>query len=758
MSESKKNIFLTKSRLIVFVISFSILIALIAITLTSILKINFKTLGNNISASYQKNKLIILYLIIIFLIFPIFRSFYFLSYYFLEIKKLNFKTSFFDLFSMSIIYIFIVSITPAAIGGEPYLIYWLRKKGLSVKQASALVLMNSTCAHLSGTIITLPSYFYIIFTYKNLVNVESWNIIFWFSTIGLIDEIIVFISFIILSFSVRLHYWISLIFNYFLKILKLKHKTNKELIDQKSINTEFKKILISYYKTKTIPIYIFLSTFVYNFFLYSLMYISLCSIFDSNFFHFHEVFNFTNVATTANNFIPLPGSEGSLQYLLSLMLNLEIDVSNNYINESIFIWRSGSGYVNSLLGFIFIIFSCYHLWKRFQNKKYNKNPIKQNILIITNRAHNTIGGIENYNKMLIKIFSENNCNVHELKLVPNKYVESNKFISDSVLKTNEIIFDEKWALKTKDFDQLEKSSQLKQFSIMYKFIFYSRKIVKKHLLQNSYDMIIDSTIFGMHFLFNNDKYIWVQHNSKKSRNGQIFNNCFLNFFGLLATKILGFKNTFKYAKNVVLFDQYNEKDINIKNKFFYNVSLPYLHEIKNIENKNKNEIIYVGRVEKDQKRIDLLIKASKHILSKIKVYGTGPMVEEIKNNKYTEYSGTFDNKEVAKIYKNAKLLVILSNHEGFCFSAVEAISNCVPVIMRDTFPSAKLFAQDINTVYLIDKRLKPKEIAQKINDYIKYIDLNKNTVQNKCYQLANKYFRFELFKNSWIKIYNEINK
>ncbi|MGL4951359.1 MAG: lysylphosphatidylglycerol synthase domain-containing protein [Mycoplasma sp.] len=759
--KNQSNIFLTKQRMIIFGVSFLVLIGLVIFSMISILKLDFGNLNTSISNMIEKDGITIFYLFLIFAIFPFVRSIQMGVIYFLQLKAMKIHTTFFETFKIALLFILIISITPSAIGGEPFLIYSLRKKGVSLRESSAMVLMNSTVGHFAGTLITFPSFFYILFTTPHLFESQSGQLIFWFSLVGMIMEVIVMISFLILSFSTKFHYYINLTFNWFLKIMKFKHKTKQEISSEVLEKAEFKNILMKHYKKNFIWVYIFLSTFAYNAALYAIMYASIAVVSDISDIPFYLVFNYTNVATTANNFIPLPGSEGSLQVLLNAMLNFNSSLSDQAVKEGIFIWRTGSSYVTSLIGIIIILFMMKNYLIGLKNKKLNTKNFKDEILIISSRAHNTIGGIENYNRQLIDIFQKNNIKVRELKLIPDEFISNDKFLSKSIIKTKGIEIDSKLSKKTKEFDNIENMSTLKQFIVMRNYITSSRKIVKDHLKNNAYSMIVDSSFCGFKFLFENNQYVWVQHNSRKSRNGQIFNNPLLNWIAPIFMKILGVKNTFKESRNVILYDKFNEIDVNIPDKKFFKIPLPYVAE-RNLPNKQevqkKQSIAFIGRIEKDQKRVDLLIDVSNHMQHKISVYGTGPMLEDVKKSKNLIYKGKFDNSNLHNVYSDISLLVVLSNHEGYCFSAVEAISNNTPVIVRDTFPSAKLFTQNKNTGLLIDSKMKTNEIARTIEDYYQYVINNQKEVVIACEKLYQETFRYDSFSKSWLNVYNELIK
>lgn len=348
------NIFLTKRRLYFFIASFLVFVALTIVALVSILNIDFLTLFNNIGEQFRTSNLSALFFIII-LAAPVFRTVQLaLAYYFI-CKKKNIKVTFLETIWVALIFIFIVSITPSSIGGEPFLIYWLRRKNLEVSEASAVVLLNSTGGQAMSLLVTWPSYIYLLTLYNSFIDTPNGQLIFWFSTVGMILDAIVMISFIITSTSSHMHYYISLVFNQFLKFFKFNYKNKEEIRFQLRQNKSFRKLLATEYRNYWIVTYIFVSNAAVHVILYTLMFVSIGMVFDYQTISFSDVYNFTNIATTANNFIPLPGSEGSLQLLLKAMLGWNNKIDSAHIDQGIFVWRFSWTYSINIVGFIVIL-------------------------------------------------------------------------------------------------------------------------------------------------------------------------------------------------------------------------------------------------------------------------------------------------------------------------------------------------------------------------------------------------------------------
>ena len=68
-------------------------------------------------------------------------------------------------------------------------------------------------------------------------------------------------------------------------------------------------------------IFVLIENVVWNVLLYSSMYFSFVLSGALENISFSDCFNYTNIAVTANNWIPIPGAEGTLQILIITFIN-----------------------------------------------------------------------------------------------------------------------------------------------------------------------------------------------------------------------------------------------------------------------------------------------------------------------------------------------------------------------------------------------------------------------------------------------------
>lgn len=165
--------------------------------------------------------------------------------------------------------------------------------------------------------------------------------------------------------------------------------------------------------------------------------------------------------------------------------------------------------------------------------------------------------------------------------------------------------------------------------------------------------------------------------------------------------------------------------------------------------KNKN-LIMVCRLENEQKRLDLAIKAMKKLDDyTLNIYGSG------KDGKYLEglikkynlknvflHGGTNQVKE--KLDKNG-IYVMTSDYEGYGITNIEAMRRGLPIILRNTFDAASDIVQD-NGV-LLDKEWNEDKFIEAVNkvynNYEKYSENSK--------KLGRRH-DFETIKKEWDKL------
>lgn len=107
--------------------------------------------------------------------------------------------------------------------------------------------------------------------------------------------------------------------------------------------------------------------------------------------------------------------------------------------------------------------------------------------------------------------------------------------------------------------------------------------------------------------------------------------------------------------------------------------------LKYFEEGQYDYLFTVSRLD-SAKRIDMIIKAMKHVKSdiKLKIAGTGPMEKELKklaeNDKRIEFLGFVNDEELIKYYSNARGVIFVPYDEDYGLVTIEAMKSKKPVI------------------------------------------------------------------------------
>ncbi|UTS70662.1 lysylphosphatidylglycerol synthase transmembrane domain-containing protein [Mycoplasma bradburyae] len=300
-------------------------------------------------------------------------------------RNYSIKAKWYEWLVYALVSTLINNVTPFASGAEPYKVYWLVKN--KVKLSDAITIVGTTAIYWSFVqiIVTWPSFIYISTKYNLLVQSDKGLIAYWFSFCGMIVDFCIFSTFATAVFSVKFHLFVYKLVNKIRKFLKLK-----ELNEDKRIQyIKQKHAFIKEFKRYWIVVFQILFTGSLVIFQYSSVYFSL-SILDSKLasaYKFIDVFNFSNVSVTANNFIPIPGGEGTIQFTLELyftslvnksLLNPNLieyfnsELVQSDINDTIFLWRFGLFYLPTMIGIIPAIFEISVYFKTLAKEKQAK--------------------------------------------------------------------------------------------------------------------------------------------------------------------------------------------------------------------------------------------------------------------------------------------------------------------------------------------------------------------------------------------------
>ena len=371
----------------------------------------------------------------------------------------------------------------------------------------------------------------------------------------------------------------------------------------------------------------------------------------------------------------------------------------------------------------------------------------KNVLLIVPYKLDKVGGIETYNKLLIKIIKNNFLN-----------------INIDILLTE---------ISIKQIDKNEKYDDIYQYHVnnfksknIYINWFLSpllvKKIINQLLNKKKYSLIINSTSIYLKQLVRLNNYFLIQHNSFNVYKFKEIKN-FSNFIKKISRILLFQKFPFDKTKNVILFDNDN-KELYFKlfnnNANIHCIALCSQNKKDALDSKqiilNRENIIYFGRLG-FQKNIKGLMTINNSI-NKIDFYGsTEPskyskeVYKGLQEKKW--YKGVLNQNNLYTTINKYKFSINYSFFEGFPFSIVESLSCGVPVIVKDSFTSAN-FLTSYDHRLLIPKNATNEETIKQINSLLNLNDEEYLELCKKALRFFQENLSYEIFEKKWLEIFN----
>ena len=372
------------------------------------------------------------------------------------------------------------------------------------------------------------------------------------------------------------------------------------------------------------------------------------------------------------------------------------------------------------------------------------------ILLIQSSPAKVLGGTQTYNNHLIKILTKyfpsvliDQCVIYD---VFEKYMNefNTFFVHDNFVKK-------------------DSNNPIYLFNHMLHLLRF-RKLVYSLNKKNNYDLILDSTYITFKHFFQKNNYFWIQHNDFKFYSLELIHNKFWRFLKKILFHLIGIKNNLMYVKNIVLFDYCNYDKVKSIRMTTFN---PYIIELSNIvpfnlkndlirDIKNRNRIIYFGRINNEQKNINLLNQIN-HYLKLIDFYGNGNenLIKELGES----YKGYIDSSNKLKdLFAKYKYMILMSNYEGFPYSLVQSLCYGLPIIVLDTFASATFFVNKNKNGFLLRPNENISEYVEQINNIYKINDEKFLQLSLNSYKFAQENLSEEQFEEKWLKIFNKYLK
>ncbi len=612
-TQNTNNTFFTKKKIIIFSVSLIVFIIFIVLTSKFLFDINFNTIGLLLDSSFRTNKLFFLWFFLL-LLFPIYNCFLRVVIYFYKLHKKKILVEWYNWAIFCFVTFFISAITPFSMGCEPYIIYWLKKRGLSLKESTAIVASFTILNPFMQVLITWPSFFVICADYGKYSSQLEWLISFWSVFVGLIIDLIGTCFWFMMSASKNAHYFFHLLINKVKKIFKLKYKTKEEIKHEYKDNASFKKVFLEQMKDYKFVIFVSVCSLLWNVLYYCSLIFSFNLVDASLSFNPGDLFNYVNVATTANNFIPIPGAEGSLQAILLMFIKNSVNVPNlthqeleTITNNSVFIWRTMTFYLTAILGIVALVGLIFkELYKHVVVKIKIKKNIKDDTFtfVIRNKditnLESTLLSINsmnyNFEKIEVIIYSDIKINKTVLEKYNNikpitingkaknkiailKYLDQKNLINNSYVNfidsgdliSYEILLGINHVLRPYDV-----------YACQYKF--YSNSLLKKgrvkpylNIIERRFMEKTKKTSPNLDFIS-----LFIRKETlHKSLNSNIYNDDEINFYNALISS----SRKIRYLKKI-----YGYKSVFNKNEISNDEKLEMIKKL--IENKNKELAVY----------------------------------------------------------------------------------------------------------------------------------------------------------------------
>lgn len=259
------------------------------------------------------------------------------------------KLSFWALLKSTIICNFFSAITPSATGGQPFQVYFLRRKGLNLGTSTNYVVAQSTLYQMALVLFGLGAIilncYYDFFPSDNIIN----NLVL----VGFAVNLIVIIVLIFITFGKKSNK------NIFLKIIdflyKLKIVRHKEKVEEKAERT-----INNFYASSTMlkkNKRIIVKGLIYNFLALSFLYIIPLTVAYA-FGNYHDLTILATLVSSAyvmliGAFVPIPGGSGGIEYAFATFFGFYI--TGPTLLAMLLIWRFITYYFAILVGGIVLI-------------------------------------------------------------------------------------------------------------------------------------------------------------------------------------------------------------------------------------------------------------------------------------------------------------------------------------------------------------------------------------------------------------------
>ncbi len=478
--------FFTKKKILMYLLCIVIFALIIFLVYKFVIDIDFNQLFHSFENN-QTEQLFPLWLTFLIL-FPVYNVFLRIFPYAYKLRQRGIIVEWYNWLIFAFVTFFIGAITPFAMGAEPYIIYWLNKRGLKPKDATAIVASFTVINPFMQILITWPSFFYVCSMYGANSSNQAWIGCFWAVFVGLMFDLMGTTFWLIMSLSKRMHFLINYGINRVKKFFKLPNKSKEEIKQEYIDNAAFQKAFLKEMRDLKFVIALGCMSLLWNFFYYSALILAFNLLDPSYRLNPWDIFNFVNIATTANNFIPIPGAEGTIQGVIVVFIRTSKNIGDIGFAEdelkiladnSVFLWRFFTFYITAILGLVaFVVLICQEGYKIvIQSKRRKAGRVDKTFSIIVylrgelDKLKLTLIYLINnrYDNNKVEIILANTNKKDELNDELNEIIKENniKYVYKKGLSKDESI---KYALDNdlvhNDYLNLIESNSLLNFSVL----------------------------------------------------------------------------------------------------------------------------------------------------------------------------------------------------------------------------------------------------------------------------------------------------
>lgn len=180
----------------------------------------------------------------------------------------------------------------------------------------------------------------------------------------------------------------------------------------------------------------------------------------------------------------------------------------------------------------------------------------------------------------------------------------------------------------------------------------------------------------------------------------------------------------------------------------------------------EKELIYVGRIDLFQKRVERVIETwalleDKHPDWRLTIIGDGPErknIEQLAREKGLQRISFEGFQSPVEYYKRASLLILTSEFEGFPLVLAEAMSFGVVPTVYDSYPAVHDIIHDGENgmiVEPIDSKFSAESMANRLSELMADCD-KRNAMAKAAIKTANEDYSINAIYGQWMKTLTEI--